>query len=80
MEEIIAYRRPPSLSYVHLGLWEMSELISYSYITVAYFVGQKRSWLHVCLLEERRNPRRRILNSRVGEPRMDIRQLMEHVK
>ena len=58
----------------------MSELNSFLYITAAYFVGQKRSWLHVCLLEECRDPRRGILNSRVGEPRMDIRQLMEDVK
>ena len=40
MEENVAYRRPPSLSYVHLGLYdEMSELIPYLYITIAYFVG-----------------------------------------
>jgi hypothetical protein len=56
------------------------ELISYLYSTVAYFVGQKRGWLHVCLLEECRHPRRCILNSRVGEPRMDIGELTEHVK
>ena len=63
-----------------LGYEIRCQLISSLYITVAYFVGQKRSGLHICLLEECRHPRGSILNSRVGEPRMDIRQLEEHVK